>query len=328
MFLAILAAAQRYAPRSHQSLATLVAAGVENFSWRPLWEGLIVQNEPFGWLLGATALFSMRLAGSASASRNRILPVTLVAMVALTGTLHLFVFMAASDHPFRPPYAGYLLPGLILVAALGIDNLYRHLQSAELRRPFIYVLFGLIAGLAIPSVLDFKATPKRADWRNVASLCENRYDQRHVLIFGTLGGAAVWKPTFFGFPRYYNGTSSFAEVGRLARSPGEWPESNLVPVLILFEYDDYLLTSRSVYPVLQGHPTFRLDRSILSDSSLKVFEFRGMWVIEPAVSAADFRDNLALMVQAIQRRLPDNQARREWDELAGALASSPVDNGL
>lgn len=132
MFLTVIKTGQRYAPRSSTSPWSLVANGFERFTLQSLWEALQVQASPFQLLfaigLGVTVYAVSKDPRSAATKRLLIFS----GYLALVTIAHVFIFKAATDSPFRLPYFGYLLPGMLIFLALALYALLQHLRAPNI----------------------------------------------------------------------------------------------------------------------------------------------------------------------------------------------------
>ena len=278
-----------------------ITAGIDNFDPIPLWRAYITQTEPLGWLL---LPFVLAVPLILRKNKNRIrnpLPFLVLCMLILTPLLHLFVFQGTAKWHFRPPYPIYLLPLCLLAAGIAVGRLVEWLQTAFQKRRSLIVAVAciLVAGLLTDTLADFKTWPKRSDWRGLAFQLANTYGKDALLFFDGLHPPSAWEPTFYGFPRYYRGRSRLMPVDLIPQHLSRLENRRFRPVLIWFFYRDYLLTSKSPYPIMpEFHET--VDRTpVIRDRLLKAKSFTGFLVLELDRPSGNGMADLSFLLDAV-----------------------------
>ncbi len=323
VFLGILAAGRRYATTG-ASIGQTLAAGVHRFDLRPLLHAWLAMADPLGWVLLPLVLAAPVLVLWLPELRER--PAALIPALTLPGAvlLHLFAFQAETDFPFRPPYAAYALPMALVLCAALCSVLWRRLHTAAGGRIGAGVALALTAalyGYTARATLDFKALPKRTDWKGLSAYLASHYGPGDALVFDSLSASGDWEPNFYGFPRYYRGHSPHVVLSEVPLLGERLAVLAARPVLVLFQYRDYYLTRRSAYPVLptpsglQPAPLAKL----LNDPRLELVPFTGLTVITLARPARGFAVDLLELLQILLERLPENSSLANLHVAAAAL---------
>lgn len=298
-----------------------------SLDFRPFWGAFLVQSEPIGYLLLAL-ISAIPLAGHQARPEIR-LPLALVAwLLPSAALLDLVAFKLASNLPFRPPYATYLLPLSLVLAAAAFQTLWDLSLRSRFRRPARLVLLAL-AGLALVcttrATLAAKEMSRKPDWRGICAYLAANYGAKTVLLFDSLAPAGGWEPTFYGFPRYYRGTSPQVAVADLPSQLVRFRGEGWQPVLILFQGRGYRLTPDSpddfLPPFNPAIPAVHFA-AISSDDRLAVKEMTGFSIIRPGKSTGNFAGDTATILAGVLDHLPSGESsRRELEAAAIAVCA-------
>jgi hypothetical protein len=226
-------------------------AGVRDFTLKPILMSFAFQTEPLTYPLLALLLLSPFLAwrmGLLPAHEGLVLCALLLPGISL---LHLFVFQAYTDMPFKPQYAFYLLPLTLILSGITFQGLWDEagtLRNSKTPRALLAVFAAFIFLWTVNSTLAFKTFKKKEDWKGLCEYLARTYGPSQILLFDTLvpyGGR--WKGNFYGFRRYYHGTSEQVVVSRIPLLGAELLKMDKEPVLILYYRTELCLTPQSLY---------------------------------------------------------------------------------
>ncbi len=284
VLLGILDAGQGYLDRETQHG---VSQGLQNFSFLPLWQAYAAQFEPFEFiilplaLLGGYFSFSARLVPEKP--QLQFYTCLLVGVV----ILNFMVFSLKSSSPFRPPYAFYIMPLSLLLAAHATETLH-----ALLRERLSITQVRLVSAIAVivPLVFtllvlaDFKNHANKTDWRGLSEFSRSNFSESDIVIFDSLSKSHSWKPYFYGMYRYPAGSTNLLRSKDLAAGAPGWRELKHRPVLVLFYYRDYRLFPTAKY-VLMGKaketPTINI-MGMTGDTDLDVVSLNGLLTVSLA----------------------------------------------
>ncbi len=293
-----------------------------------IWMSFAVQTEPLTVPLLLLLLSSLPLAYFTSRLRSDLFFKIMWALLPLTLFLHLLVFYINAAAPFRPPYAWYLLPISLLLAASAINDA-RLVTSKVLKRQTLTIVLstGLLAMLLVTvgATLNFKRQQIKPDWRAVAEHLRTHFDRSHFLLFDSLADYSHWEPTFYGFERYPHGDAGGLGIDRIP----DWAPLLMTrthePIFIIYEYVKYTLTSRSRYPIfflpVKEHRDF--DYGTLADGqTVTINRFNGFTVLRLSRPTGKLGGDLYTLISQTIAKLPASSALVELHLAAGALAQA------
>jgi len=317
----------RYADTSFRILETLVT-GFDRFKILPLWEAFVAQTDPLTYPLLVFTCFSPFFAWVAGLySRS---PLSTLSLILLPGAslLHLFVFQAKTTYAFRPPYAIYLLPLVLLLSALTFQGLWTWAGKTKFR-PASRFLLPLVAALLIlgtaESAYDFKRTAKKADWRGLAAYLTTSFSPQQLILFDSLSSYREWepRPTFCGFPRYYRGRSELLYMVQVPAVVHSLARLSLEPILVLHYPVPIYLTPSSRYPIVP-FPTEEIARrgsvSIKSDPLIRITPFHGFFVVRLTHPTNHLLADTYRLIECLLPNLPRDSSIVEIHLAAAAMA--------
>ncbi|MFO8047713.1 MAG: hypothetical protein R6U29_01665, partial [Desulfosudaceae bacterium] len=291
--------------------------GFRDFDLKPLWKAFVVQTEPLTIVLALLVLLAPLLI----LSRRKREPGLVAILFLLPGfaLVNIFVFGAKSDRPFRPAYAIYLLPLVMVLAAASFDILATFfLERVRQRVAKVRAIrwaglipaavLALMIAVSCQSMIDYKQTRKKADWRGLAAYLAAAYDENNLLLFDSLESSGGWEPTFYGFPRYYQGDSYLLSLASIPLNTSEMARLSLEPILVLYQWRELSLTPSSPYPIfpLSGdRKTLNYDK-IMAEPAFNIKELPGFLVIELKNPPDNLADNLVRASLLLCERLLDS----------------------
>ena len=330
VFALILELGGRYAPDASRLDFSVLANGARHFTLAPLWRAYLTQLEPSGLFMLPLVVGAILVAVALPSERQYFLVKTSAFLLPAASFLHIFIFGAKTDLPFRPPYPTYVLPLVLLLASFATQEVIRRVKNARMLRalePVILLLLGVSLLYTAHSAWAFKSVQKKSDWRGLIAYLESTMQTNHVLILHGLVPLGAWDPTCYGFGRYQKGRSydqkwwmraqakrsctgiSTLQIPGLAKA---MTASSEEPVLVLFYYHEYFLTPYSSYPIIpipsDVSPTFAFGK-LESDSSLDVKSFVGFKVVKLHITsgnlAKDTTEIIGRLIQALPGKDPD-----------------------
>ncbi|MFC1817425.1 hypothetical protein ACFL0M_16180, partial [Thermodesulfobacteriota bacterium] len=99
----------------------ILKAGFERFSLMPLWKAYVVQTEPLTHVIVVLLFIFALMAWPSGLWRNNPMLKICTALFVGGSILNIFIFRAKSPLPFRPPYAIYLLPLILILSSAGFE---------------------------------------------------------------------------------------------------------------------------------------------------------------------------------------------------------------
>ncbi|RLI67444.1 hypothetical protein DRO91_10210 [Candidatus Heimdallarchaeota archaeon] len=323
----VLAKGGRYADTSLQIDMYKFITCIRNFDIIPIWRAFIVQTEPLTFplliLLCLSPYFAWRMG---LWSKNSLLMISIILLPGAS-ILDLFVFQTKSQLPFRPPYAIFLLPLTLVLAAVTFQGLWskeaRYTQGSMAIRVLLLGIAGVLMFNTANSALAFKSLRKKTDWRGVSAYLTASCGSKQAIICDSLSPYSKWEPTFCGFPRYYHGQSPRTSMARLPFLAAGMYNVHYEPFVLLFQWREYYLTPHSQYPIMSV-PAPHMKNidygKIRREPLLAVTEFTGFSVIKLKKST----NNLAMDTYAIISRmllyLPQDSSLVELQLAAASLA--------
>ncbi len=307
------------------NLGNLLIA-LKNSNLGAIWRAFAVQSDPLTYpllILAAPAPIFVKQLGP---GRKKIIALMTMVLLPLAGLLNMLIFQTKSSMPFRPAYASYILPLVLILGAITFQGLWTRTKKigyARAVRSGLMVIAIIFLLQAIHAAKEYKSMTRKTDWRKVSGFLSESFDDRHVIIFDSLSPFGAWEPTLFGFPRYYRGRSPLETMARLPLLAPRMSQLNLRPVVVLFQWREYFLTPQSRYPIMSvPWPDMKaIDyQGLCRDPMLSCKGFTGFSIIQLKETSG----NLALDSYAIIERLladvPDGSWLVELHLAAAGLA--------
>jgi uncharacterized membrane protein len=325
-FLEILHAGQRYLNEKQTHDLAYFISRLSEFSFNDILQAWTVQLEPFAILL--FLLYSLSLIFIISEKNKHSFIRLLSILLPLSFFIHYAVFRINTSFPFRPPYAIYLLPLVLLLASYSLEKI-RLLLSQYCRKNILrsvtIIASILILSITIITLTDFKSIRKNSNWRDVGKYLSEQYSSESLIIFSTLEPAKHWKPIFYGFDRYYHGQSQKISMSQLANVKAQLLQVKLQPILLIFHYRDYFLTSQSRFPFIPGirHSPFEWQLSKWpEDLDLKSFTGFSLITLNDKnldILKANTADQIHYIIDSILTAAPQDSALVESHITASSL---------
>jgi hypothetical protein len=187
-------------------------------------------------------------------------------------------------------------------------------------RGFVLIFSAFLIFQTLVSAIDYKTMRRKTDWRGITEFLAENYDTEHLLIFDSFSHYGSWEPTFYGFPRYYRGNSPIASLGRIPFHAPQMSARSLSPILILFQWRDYYLTSRSPYPILSNGLTAIDHQKICRDPELRCIEFTGFSLIRLRKQSNNLVRDTYEIIERLLMHAPEGSWNVELHLAAAALA--------
>ena len=291
----------------------------------PLWKAYVVQTEPLSRPVLVLLLVCPWLAWRKGEFHGKRLWTMTAILLPAAALLNVIVFQAETNGVFRPPYAIYLLPLSLFLAAVAVQHfldMIEKLWSPRFCRFLSLFLAIFFISVSIGSAVDFKSVKKKTDWRNLCSYLVSTAGDRQLLLFDSLAPYGNWEPTLYGFPRYYSGKSQTLGMAQIPFVSAKFPGSSYEPVLILFKWREYSLTPDSRYPFIPISDELKsINYEVLTqDSNLAVTEFVGFSVIRLEESSGSLAKDTYVLVERLLAHMPENSSLIELYLAGSALA--------
>lgn len=296
-------------------------------SWLfPLWKTYITQLEPIGHFLFPFVIVAFLLALWLSPWRKSFLISTAAFLLPAASLLHIVIFRSRTSYMFRPPYAIYILPLVLFLAAIVFAEMWNHSRNMSRPKPVIRALILCAAGLFLLhtalSASSFKSTPRKTDWRGLTEYLENNFGAGHLMIFDSLSPFGKWEPTFHGFPRYYGGQSPGFAVNQVPTRAAAMVSLSAEPVFILFQWRPYSLTPKSKFHIM-GEKWPLVDyAAIATVPTFDVKEFTGFSVIRLKFSSGNLPKDMLTIINTLVPLLPSDSTLVELHLAAASLAGT------
>tara|TARA_R110002096_G_scaffold8045_3_gene34052 strand:+ start:6993 stop:8873 length:1881 start_codon:yes stop_codon:yes gene_type:complete len=330
-FLKILHTGQRYLNTTQAHDLTYFISRLSEFSFDEILQAWTVQLEPFAILFSVLYGISLLFIFNKKNETEHILVRLLAALIPLAFFIHYAAFRIHTNSPFRPPYAIYLLPLILLLSSYSLEKikllLARHCQRNILKIASLIASI-IIISTAIITLTDFKSIRKKSNWRGVGKYLSEQYSTESLIVFSTIEPAEHWQPIFYGFDRYYYGESQKVSMSQLKTVKNQLVQASLRPILLIFHYRDYLLTSHSRFTFHPGyrHSPFEWQTSKWpQDLDLK--SFTGFSIVtlnekNPEVLRANTADQIHYIIDGILTAAPQDSALVEHHLTASSLTPS------
>jgi hypothetical protein len=278
---------------------------IKNFDVTPIWQAFVAQTDPITLplliLSGSSYYFVWK---SGSRYKNTIFQICTLLLPAVS-ILNLLIYQAKSTLPFRPAYASYLGPLVLILAAISFQGLWNLTKTTGYGKG-IRAVFLTLAAIFLyqtgAAAIESKSIQRKPDWRGVSKYLGDSFGNDHFILFDSLSSYGRREPTFYGFPRYYEGHSPLLSVARIPLVAKKMTQRSHQPVFILFHWLDYYLTSQSRYPILSVPESkmAKIDYDLLChDPELECTRFIGFSVFKVKETSG----NLAQDTYTIVRRL-------------------------
>ncbi len=322
----ILISGSRYAANPSQLGINTLINGFRNFTLTPIWKAYITQLEPLGWVTLPFLMIALCLVFKSNAWKKSAFLNICLALLPTAAILNIFVFKAKSTLPFRPPYAIYILPLTLILAAGAINSIYEMMSrrtGPRVAKTGMIVFFSLVLIISLNSVNLFKKTRKKTDWRGLTAHLAESYGPQNIIYFDSLSPFGLWEPTFYGFPRYYKGKSILIPVAKVPDLAPKLKNIRHEPVLVLFQWRNYRLTPKSKYPFfsLPSPEMPTVDYSLLmSDPSIEVTSFTGFSVIKLKNPSGDLVRDSRNIFNSLISDLPDDSSLVELKLASSSLS--------
>jgi hypothetical protein len=266
------------------NLDTLLA-GIRDFSLQPILMSFAFQTEPLTYPLLLLLLLSPVMVWRTGLRLSHELSVLGVLLVPGISLLHIFVFQACTDMHFKPQYAFYLLPLTLILSALAFQGLWDEagtLKNGKFLSALLLVLAVFMVLWTVNSTLASRGFKKKEDWKGLCRHLAETYGPKQILLFDTLVPYGSWEGNFYGFRRYYGGSSKRLVVAQIPSVCGEMVTMDQGPVLILYHRAELCLTPRSLYGRLlppDSRPEYFSIRHSETDPVVSVASFTGFHVL-------------------------------------------------
>jgi uncharacterized membrane protein len=292
----------------------------------PIWQAYVVQSEPLTYPLLLAACLAPFFACQLGPGRKNIIALITILLLPLAGLLNMFIFQAKSGMPFRPAYASYILPLVLILGAItfqGLWTLVTKLRYAHAARAGLMVITLIFFLQTVHAAKEYKSMSRKTDWRKVSSFLLESFDDHHVIIFDSLSHFGAWEPTHYGFPRYYRGLSPLESMARLPLLAHKITQLTLEPVVVLFQWREYFLTPRSRYPIMSvPRPDMKaIDyRRLCRDPLLICKEFTGFSIVRLKETSGNLARDSYTIIERLLLGIPDGSWSIELHLAAASLA--------
>ena len=328
-FLEVLHTGQRFLNEKQTHDIAYFISRLSEFSFNDILQAWFVQLEPFAALFlvlyGLSLIF---IINEKNDEGKYVLVQLLTALLPLSFFIHYTVFRFHTSLPFRPPYAIYLLPLVLLLASYSLEKirlLLSHYCQNNISKLITIIASILILYITVITLTDFKSIRKKSNWRDVGKYLSEQYRAESLIVFSTLEPSKHWHPTFFGFDRYYYGQSEKTAISHLNKVKHILDKSTYRPILMIFHYRDYFLTSNSRYPFITGIRRSPFEWQLSKwPEDLDLKTFTGFSLItfndkNPDISHVNTVDQIHYMIDSILPAAPQDSALVELHITASSL---------
>jgi 4-amino-4-deoxy-L-arabinose transferase-like glycosyltransferase len=300
--------------------------GIEDFTLEPVILSFVFQTEPLTYPLIALLLLSPFTAWKMRRWPSHEVFVFCALLLPGISLLHLFIFQAYTDMPFKPQYSFYLLPLTLILSSVAFQGLWTLAGSlAKGRGPkaALIVAAALMVLWAADSTYSFKAFKKKEDWKGLCRYLAERYGPEQILLFDTLVPYGTWEGNFYGFRRYYHGNSRRLVVAQIPSFCDEMVRMDKEPVLILYHRAELCLTARSLYcrclpPA--ARPEYFTFRPGGADDRISVTSFTGFQVVSLKKKGEERARDTYILLSASLLRLPGDSSITDLHLASAGLA--------
>jgi hypothetical protein len=300
-----------------------LTSAIINLDLMPLWQAYVVQSEPITYPLLVFVFLSPFFGWYLCLHSKNTIWVFATLLLPIASLMNLVIFQSKTAMPFRPSYASYILPLACILGAISIQGLWKIPAKARfvyLIRGFILILAAFLIFQTLKSATNFKAMKRKSDWRGVTEFAAKNFDTQHLLIFDSLSHYGSWEPTLYGFPRYYRGKSPITSMSQIPLHALKMYSLPLTPILILFQWRDYHLTSQSQYPILSNANVSIDYQKICRDPELNCTAFTGFSLIQLQKNSNNLAHDTYELIEKLLSRTPEGSWNVELHLAAAALA--------
>lgn len=275
--------ANRYANGADNIGLDLLLDGLSKFHLLPGINAYLAQMDPIGLFAAPFLIFAL-VVNLRDFLRGRLHVFSIVAaLLPASLVFQVFVYLAKTSNPLRPPYLVGVQALSLLLCAYSLERLWSlGWKPLRLARP---LLASGMAVFALFTLWDFETTPKRENWRDLLFTIAAQAKKDELVIFDSLSGRDSWKPYMYGTLRYDTGTAMLAAMPSLRNSIGSVDKLGRLrarPKLVLFYYRDIRLTSRSDIPIMpKKSDSPDLSHYPLASDNLEITRFNGFLLIDP-----------------------------------------------
>jgi len=323
----ILSFSKQYLPDNELTFTMAsIPAGIQKFSMIPLWRSFVTQCEPisvvFAVLLMAVPVCFWKI------DRWRLNKDLIVwtVLLPLAGAMHLFIFKANTNIPFRAPYAIYILPLIILLSAAVFQEIWMLACKAKLKKAiktFLWVIVSTVVIYTAFSAYESKQMPNKPDWRGVCNYLNQSCSPDNTIIFDAFSYYDRFEPLFFGFSRYYTGKAMRVSMRRLPFISNQAAYLRHEPVMVFFKWSEYKLTPASRFPIVP-YPAFAPKninyRKLTRNDLFDIKDYNGFTVIKLKRSSGDFIADTFTLVRELIPNAPKDSSAVDLYLTAGRLA--------
>jgi uncharacterized membrane protein len=327
-FLEILQHGQVYLNTTDTHDLKYIVSRLSEFSFNDILITWSVQLEPFAILFAILYSLSIVFIVREKNKSKYILIYLLTALFPLSFFIHYTAFRINTSFPFRPPYAIYLLPMVLLLSSYSLEKIKR-LFARNNQRNILKISTAIasvmIVSTTIMTLADFKSIRKKSDWREVGKYLSEQYSTESLIVYSTLEPSQHWQPEFAFFVRYYYGQSLRATMSQLKEAKNKLVHMTVRPVLLIFHYRNYFLTSHSRFPFIPGirHSPFEWQLSKWpEDLDLKSFTGFSLITLNDKnldILKANTADQIHYIIDSILTAAPQDSALVESHITASSL---------
>lgn len=315
----LLEASRKYAPHASSLDPSSHLKYLKGFSLLPMWKAYVTQLEPLGVALLPFILLAVFFVIRQRREPGRFLPRLIAVTLPCAALLHLLIFSANTNSPFRPPYPTYILPMVLFLAAFSWQEGVSRLEAFKIPHLRILLSTGVVVMLSFVLVFlwAFESTLKKADVKRVQEYVAQSYRKGMVVVADGLTEFLEYRPAFLleGIPNFRLETLMQADdTALLSREYGE-------PIFILFYYHNYFLTPYSKYPIVPvpgDRPPLQVDR-LKENPILNCEEYVGFVVLRLKNPSGKFAEDSLEIIEAVISAFPDDDRVAELHLAAAKL---------
>jgi hypothetical protein len=312
-------------------LTSAIHAAVTAINIGSIWRIIAVQAGNIAPLLAVLSFVPLaQLVKNRTIRKNNHIYLLASVFLIIILPLHVFIHHLKVFLPFRPPYAIYLLPMMLLLSGYSLNQLFSHLRGNISEKPIIILIAILFLAPQSVSTYAFKNMRIKSDWRSLVSYTVSTFDHKNLIIFETLDDEDRWNPFFYGFRRYGHGTAVHVDLENLIEDiiedKKEITKSTLMPVLILFNYRNYYLTPAAEHGIF---PLGRRDKSLLNleqaAPEIQIIEMTGFYVLSLTHYSGSLTQDTRKLISYVLAIAPKDSSTVRMRLLGASLSDSSTD---